>query len=157
MPVLNPTVSGQIVSVISPSHAGARDATTGTANTTTSRYSEPVKYSKIAGAKASSFSVNRYWSTSGFNDITLNATALSDMASVDNFKLCLIQAENDLANVEAVTTAQTGFWRTFNTIHLDYTAASAGYSHNVIGVSSGDNDNVIGIATANIDNVIDVS
>ena len=229
MPVLNPTVSGQIVSVVSPSHAGARDATSGTASTTVSRYSEPVKYSKIAGSKASSFSVNRYfiefdtsgisvaptsaelslygfvngtadffvvkadfsdgsigngdfdsivgwsagadnssnvtkyssevesWSTSGFNDITLNATALSDMASVDNFKLCLIQAENDLANVEAVTTAQTGFWRTFNTIHLDYTAASAGYSHNVIGVSSGDNDNVIGIATADIDNVIDVS
>ena len=31
------------------------------------------------------------WSTSGYNDITLNATALSDMASLSTFKICISQ------------------------------------------------------------------
>ena len=93
------------------------------------------------------------WSTSGFNDITLNSTALSDMASVDNFKLCLIQAENDLANSDTVTVVNTGFWRTTNVIHLDYTAGASGYTNNVLGVASANIAGVNGVATANIASV----
>ena len=230
MPVLNPSVSGQIASAISPTHAGARDATSGVFNGTSSRYSSAIKYSKVAGLRGNTISVTRYFiefdtsgisvapvsatlslygffnnsadffavkadfsdgsignadfdsivgwsagadnssnvtkysaevetfSTSGFNDIALNSTALSDIGtSGDRFKICLIQAENDLANVEATTTPTTGLWRTFNTIHLDYTAGSAvGYGNDVMGVASGDIDNVIGVSTGDIDNIIGV-
>ena len=226
MPVLNPTVSGQITSIVSPTHAGARDASSGTFNGSSSRYASAIKYSKVAGIRANTFNVTRYFiefdtsgisvtpvsadlslygffnnsadffavkatfsdgsignadfdsidgwsagadnssnvtkysaevetfSTSGFNDIALNSTALSDMASVDNFKICLIQAENDLANVEATATPTTGLWRTFNTIHLDYTAGSAaGYTHKVLGVAAGSIGKVKSVATANIGKV----
>jgi hypothetical protein len=38
------------------------------------------------------------WSTSGYNDITLNAAALSDMASLDEFKLALIEYDHDFSD-----------------------------------------------------------
>jgi hypothetical protein len=222
MPVLNPTVSGVIVGTSNPTFAGARDATTGTFNGSSSRYVDAIKYSKVAGARGNTYNINRYfiefdtsgisvtptdaelslygftnggadffvvkadfsdgsitngdfqsivgwstgvdnssnvtkyssevetWSTSGFNDITLNSDALSDMASEDNFKLCLIQAENDLANVDSVAVVNTGIWRTFNTIHLDYTEGTAGYGHKVSGVAAANIGKVSGVATANI-------
>ena len=227
MPVLNPTISGQIASPISPTHAGARDATAGTFNGTSSRYSEGIKYNKLASSKANQYTVTRYFiefdtsgisvapvsadlslygfvnnsadffavkadfsdgsigntdfdsivgwsagadnssnvtkysaevetfSTSGFNDIALNSTALSDIGtSGDRFKICLIQAENDLANVEATVTPTTGLWRTFNTIHLDYTAGSAvGYGDDVVGVASANIGKISGVGTGNIGKV----
>ena len=229
MPVLNPSVSGQIASVISPTFAGARDASSGTFSGTSSRYSEAIKYSKVAGLRGNSISINRYFiefdtsgisvapiaadlslhgfsnsaadffvvkanfsdgsivngdfdsivgwtagadnssnvtkysaevetfSTSAFNDIALNSDALSDIANEDNFKLCLIQAENDLANNETTQVLRTGIWRTFNTIHLDYTAgAAAGYGHNVLGVASATIESVKGVATGDIAKVIGV-
>jgi hypothetical protein len=229
MPVLNPSVSGQIASVVSPTFAGARDASSGTFSGTSSRYSEAIKYSKVAGLRGNSISINRYFiefdtsgisvapiaadlslygftnsaadffvvkanfsdgsivngdfdsivgwtagadnssnvtkysaevetfSTSAFNDIALNSDALSDIANEDNFKLCLIQAENDLANNETTQVLKTGIWRTFNTIHLDYTpGAAAGYGHNVLGVASATIESVKGVATEDIAKVIGV-
>jgi len=225
MPVLNPTVSNQITGTISPTFAGARDATSGTVATVSSRYTQAIRYSKVAGLRANTYSINRYfiefdtsgisvtpadatlsiygftnssadffpvkatfsdgtiangdfdaidgwsagadnssnvtkyssevtsWSTSGFNDITLNSDALSDMVSEDRFKICLIQSGNDLANVDAVAVVNTGLWRTFNVIHLDYTAGSAGYSHKVLGVAAGSIGKVNGVATANVGKV----
>ena len=86
-----------------------------------------------------------------FNDITLNSTALSDIGSSGTrFKVCLIQAENDLANVDSVAVVNTGIWRTFNTIHLDYTEGTAGFGHKTIGVASANIGKVNGVATANI-------
>ena len=110
-----------------------------------------------AGADNSS-NVTKYsseittWSTSAFNDITLNSTALSDIGSSGTrFKVCLIQADNDLPNVDGLGVfQQTGFWRTFNTIHLDYTEGTAGYGHDVVGVASANIGKVNGVATANI-------
>ena len=93
------------------------------------------------------------WSTSGFNDITLNSDALSDMASVNNFKLCLIESDRDLANNDVVAQVNTGFWRTTNVIHLDYTAGASGYTNNVLGVASANIAGVNGVATANIASV----
>jgi len=223
MPLVNQTVSGVIIGTSNPSFAGARDATTGTFDGSSARYADEIKYSKVVGARANTYNINRYfiefdtsgisvtpttaelslygftnsaadlfvvkanfsdgsigngdfdsivgwstgadnssnvtkyssevtsWSTSGFNDITLNSTALSDMASVDNLKLCLIQADQDLPNNDAVTVVQqTGFWRTTNTIHLDYTAGAAGYGHDVVGVAAANIGKVNGVATANI-------
>jgi len=43
------------------------------------------------------------WSTSGYNTIPLNSAALSDMVSLDTFKVCLIEADYDLTNTEPDT------------------------------------------------------
>ena len=40
------------------------------------------------------------WSTSGYNSITLNAAALSDIVSLNEFCICLIEADYDLPNNE---------------------------------------------------------
>ena len=74
------------------------------------------------------------------------------MASEDNFKICLIQSDNDLANVEATTVVTTGLQIT-NPIRLAYTEGSSGYSHNVSGVASANIASVNGVATANIASV----
>ena len=110
-----------------------------------------------AGADNSS-NVTKYssevtsWSTGAYNNITLTSDALSDMASEDNFKICLIQSDNDLANVEATAVVTTGLQIT-NPIRLAYTEGSSGYSHNVSGVASANIASVNGVATANIASV----
>ena len=226
MPVLNPTVSGEIQSAVSPNFATARDATAGTFNGSSSRYADAVQYQALSGLRGNSYTITRYfiefdtsgitvaptdatlslygftnnsadffvvkadfsdgsitngdfqsivgwstgvdnssnvtkyssevtsWSTSGFNDITLNSTALSDIgASRTRFKVCLIQADQDLPNNDVVTVVNTGLWRTTNTIHLDYTAGASGYTNNVLGVASANIAGVNGVATANIASV----
>ena len=44
------------------------------------------------------------WDTSGYNTISLNATALSDTVSLDTFKVCLIEYDYDLQNNEPSNT-----------------------------------------------------
>ena len=92
------------------------------------------------------------WSTSGYNNITLTSDALSDMVSEDNFKICLIQSGNDLANVEATTVVKTGI-DNLNTIRLSYTEGATGYGHKVLGVAAASISKVNGVATANIGKV----
>ena len=70
------------------------------------------------------------WSTSGYNDIVLNATALSDMASLDTFKVCLMEHDHDYLDVEeAVIRAVGFFWADYTSTsrdpYIDYTAATA--------------------------------
>ena len=230
MPQKTPSVQNLIVGTVSPTFAGARDATSGTVFTgggggSPTTHPEAIKYSKVASGRGNQISINRYflefdtsdisvtpadatlkipgstnatadffavkatfsdgslaggdfdaidgwsagadnssnvtkyssevtsWSTSGYNNITLTSDALSDMVSEDNFKICLIQADNDLSNVDAVAVVNTGLWRTFNVIHLDYTAGTAGYSHKVLGVAAGSIGKVNGVATANVGKV----
>jgi hypothetical protein len=43
------------------------------------------------------------WSTSAYNSIALSQTALSDIASLDTFKLCLLEADYDLTDTEPST------------------------------------------------------
>jgi len=227
MPVLNPTVSNQITGTVQPTFAGARDATSGTIATVSSRYTQAIRYSKVAGLRADTFSINRYfiefdtsgisvtpadatlsiygftnssadffpvkatfsdgtiangdfdaidgwsagadnssnvtkyssevtsWSTSGYNNITLTSDALSDMVSEDNFKICLIQSGNDLANVEATAVVQTGI-DNLNTIKLSYTEGATGFGHKTIGVASANIGKISGVATANVGKVIGV-
>jgi len=221
MPVLNPSLSNQITGTIQTTFAAARDATSGTVATATSRYFTAIRYSKVSGFRGNTVSINRYfiefdtsgisvtpsdatlqiygfangtadffpvkatfsdgalasgdfdaidgwsagadnssnvtkyssevtsWSTSGLNNITLTSDALSDMVSEDNFKICLIQSGNDLANVEATAVVQTGI-DNLNTIRLSYTEGATGFGHKTIGVASANIGKVNGVATANI-------
>tara|TARA_R100000900_G_scaffold142762_1_gene124844 strand:- start:25 stop:729 length:705 start_codon:yes stop_codon:yes gene_type:complete len=229
MPQKTPSVQNLIVGTVSPTFAGARDATSGTVFTgggggSPTTHPEAIKYSKVASGRGNQISINRYflefdtsdisvtpadatlsiygdtntsadffavkatfsdgslangdfdaidgwsagadnssnvtkyssevtsWSTGAYNNITLTSDALSDMASVDNFKICLIQSDNDLANVEATAVVTTGLQIT-NQIRLAYTEGSSGYTNNVLGVASANIAGVNGVATANIASV----
>ena len=98
------------------------------------------------------------WGTSnGYNDtaITLNSTALSDMASNDFLILAIVDSAFDYKDVDGgpsvsnrlphYTAAFTG---TTRDPKLDYVAA--GYGNDVIGVASADIGEVNAVATANI-------
>ncbi len=52
------------------------------------------------------------WSTSGYNEITLNDAALSDMASLDDFKVAVIDHDHDFSNAAPANseTVRTGFY-----------------------------------------------
>ena len=60
------------------------------------------------------------WSTSGYNDIELNSTALSDMASLDTFKICIMNYDFDYLDIapSSATLARIGLYWT------DYTGTS---------------------------------
>ena len=121
-----------------------------------------------AGADNSS-NVTKYssevtsWSTGAYNNITLNSTALSDMASNDYLKICLIEADFDLPNNTPSdnTVRRTGFFMvessgTSKDPIIDYTVASAGYGHDVVGVAAANIGKIKGVATANVGKVIGV-
>ena len=91
----------------------------------------------VAGADNSS-NVTKYsseitsWTTSGYNTIALNSTALSDIVSLSTFKVCLIEADYDLPNTEPSTgtdvysgTFFSDNSGTSNDPYLDYTVAVA--------------------------------
>ena len=68
------------------------------------------------------------WNISGYNEIALNATALSDIASLDTFKVCMMQYDNDYLDITASSMVRTGnYWAdesgTSKDPYLDYTAA----------------------------------
>ena len=74
------------------------------------------------------------WSSSAYNDIALTSAALSDMASLNLFKVCLIEYDYDLTNNEPPRAggggAAVGMYFTDNTgtskaPYLDYTAGVA--------------------------------
>jgi hypothetical protein len=101
------------------------------------------------------------WSTSGYNDITLNSTALADMRDNGVVKFCLIESTKDLTNTAPTSEISTGMYFQEDTSGtkdpiLRYTAAATGYANNVIGVASANIGKVNGVATANIDKVIGV-
>jgi len=77
------------------------------------------------------------WSTSGYNTIPLNPDALSDMASLSEFKVCLIESVHDLRDVTPSTndpnwsgmnySDQTG---TSKDPYIDYIAGTAAVTYN---------------------------
>ena len=101
------------------------------------------------------------WSTSGYNDITLNATALGDMKNNNAFIVCLVEHDHDYSD-SAVSSAdlksgcyydpETG---TSKDPYIDYTLAT-GYGNKVLGVTASNIAKVDGVATANIEKVIGV-
>ena len=78
------------------------------------------------------------WSTSGYNSITLNAAALSDIVSLSEFCICLIEADYDLPNNEPSTgeDVRAGVYfadysGTSYDPYLDYTVATVSTSNSV--------------------------
>ena len=70
------------------------------------------------------------WSTSGYNNIALNATALSDMVSLDTFKVCLMNHDNDYLDQDSTSEEKTGMYYADNTgtskdPYIDYTPGVA--------------------------------
>ena len=79
------------------------------------------------------------WSTSGYNDITLNSTALSDMASLDTFKICIMEYDYDYLDVapSIETIVRTGLYWTETSgtsldPYIDYTAGTVAVTNNSI-------------------------
>ena len=103
------------------------------------------------------------WSTSGYNDITLNSDALAMMRDEDYLKIAIVEHDHDFSNVDpgTSTTLRTGFYfanytGTSRDPVVEYTEGSTGYGNAVMGVASGNIAKVNGVATANIDKVIGV-
>ena len=69
------------------------------------------------------------WSASGYNDITLNATAIADMVTLDTFKVCLMNHDNDYKDQDGTTQERNGFYWAedggSNRPYIDYTAGVA--------------------------------
>jgi len=100
------------------------------------------------------------WSTSGYNDITLTADALSEMVSESIFKVALVNYDYDYLNVDPTFAAGVAdyngcFFANASFAqrpYIDYTLA--GYPNAVNGVATGDIGSIIGVDTADIDKVI---
>jgi hypothetical protein len=100
------------------------------------------------------------WTSSGYNNITLNSDALGDIASESTFKVVVINHDFDYSNSAPSSTirrngvvyADNG--GTTKDPILSYTEGSAaGYGHKVLGVAAGSIGKVNGVATANIGKV----
>ena len=96
----------------------------------------------------------------GYNDFTMNATAISDMNTNGYLNAVLIEGDYDYdsqsPSVGTITSAGVEFLDPTNPIKLELTYTPAGYGNDIIGVSAANIDSVIGVATADIDNIIGV-
>ena len=115
----------------------------------------------LAGVSGLTYSAEiASWSTTGYNDITLNATALADMASLDTFQVALIEYDMDYLDVAPVGSAlrQIGFFLaesggSSKDPKIEFTAGAAGYGNLVSGIASANIGKINGVATANISKV----
>ena len=95
--------------------------------------------------------------------ITLNAAALSDMASLDTLAICLMNYDHDYLDSAPGSSLGTNqqfgmqFADSSGTSNDPYIEYSIGYGNDVLGVMSSNISTVVGVATANIDKVIGVS
>ena len=97
-------------------------------------------------------------STSAFNNITLNSTALADMSSLDSFKIVIMGYDYDYAdsappgtgnNLGITYSEYTGTTRDPKIVYVD----SAAYSQDVGGVPAANISKINGIAIADISKV----
>ena len=79
------------------------------------------------------------WSTSAYNDIPLNATALADMASLDLFKVCVMEYDGDYLDIDTgtPTSLNNGCYYADDTAgnkdpYIDYTAGTAAVTDNAV-------------------------
>ena len=115
----------------------------------------------LAGVSGLTYSAEiASWSTTGYNDITLNATALADMASLNTFQVALIEYDMDYLDVAPVGSAlrQIGFFLaesggSSKDPKIEFTAGAAGYGNLVSGIASANIGKINGVATANISKV----
>ena len=99
------------------------------------------------------------WPSNVFNSITLNSTALSDMRSLDEFKLAIVTITdyND-DGTAAATKAGPGWYSQAGSNasrrpYIDYTEGTPGYGNNINGVASANIAKVDGVATADIEKI----
>ena len=100
------------------------------------------------------------WSTSGYNSITLNAQARSDMVGNAFFAICVMNSTSDLRDITPTGGFSNAmFYANRLGVARDpkivYTIAT-GYGEDIMGVASANIATVNGIATANISEVIGV-
>ena len=102
------------------------------------------------------------WTTSGYNEITLNAQALSDMVSGDVLKICVVEHDHDYSN-SAPSNADfdngcyfSEYSSTSRDPYIDYTLAAGAQVAKVSGVAEASISTVSGVANASIASIIDV-
>lgn len=99
------------------------------------------------------------WQRNVFNSITLNATALSDMNSLDEFKLAIVAITDYNDDGTAASTKTGPAWYSqaggiaSRRPYIDYVEGSAGYGNSVCGVPSASISAVEAVATANISKI----
>ena len=100
--------------------------------------------------------------SSGALQVTLNSTALNDIASDNFLNVVILNSTYDHRYVDLPSGNQTNMFARVlgladgtasNRPQLNYTVASSGYANNVNGVASANIGSVIGVATANIDKI----
>ena len=98
------------------------------------------------------------WSRTGINNISLNATANTDIQNNTAFIVALVEYDADYSNTAGVSAGDIYNGISFGTtITLTYTEAGpSGYTHDVIGIPSANISKVVGVATANISKIIGV-
>ena len=97
----------------------------------------------------------------GYVDIALNSDALSDIASLDTFKIVIMNYTHDYQDSAPTDNVFTGFRfaeysSTTSDPKIDYTPGAAGFGHTTIGVASANIGRIKGVATANVGKVIGV-
>ena len=94
------------------------------------------------------------WSTSGYNSISLNGQARSDMVSQSILKVCLVEYDHDYLNVDPGGDGNVFYSGLYYQEYsgtgtdpvIDYTLA--GYGHTVTGVTTANISKIKGVATA---------
>jgi len=102
------------------------------------------------------------WSTSGYNDITLNAQALSDMVSGDVLAICIVNYDHDYLNsAPSEDSVAAGMYfqeysSTSRDPYIDYTLATGAEVATVSGVAEASISTVSGVANASIAKILGV-
>ena len=96
----------------------------------------------LAGVPALAYSAEiTTWSFSAYVDVELNSTALDDMASLDTFKICIMEYDYDYLDItpSTGTSVKIGFYWADNggtgtslDPYIDYTAGTAVVANNSI-------------------------
>lgn len=85
----------------------------------TSEFFSSIDYSTAYSSEVTT------WSTSGNNAISLNATALNDISSNNNFTVALVEYDSDYLNTSNTSDIESGI-AFGTTIYLDYSVAASG-------------------------------
>tara|TARA_Y100000310_G_scaffold266502_1_gene278022 strand:+ start:1387 stop:2112 length:726 start_codon:yes stop_codon:yes gene_type:complete len=96
------------------------------------------------------------WSTSGYNNIGLNAEAREHIAAYDVFSVCIVEFDHDYRNVtpsEIDKSAGMYFRENTGTSKDPHLDINTQYIHTVSGVDPKDIDNVMGVGTLRIGKV----
>ncbi len=100
------------------------------------------------------------WTSSGYNDYTLNSSAISGMNTDGYLNCAILEHDYDYNGVSpslgSAFVAGVSFLDSTDKIKIVITHSPSGYGNEVIGVTSTSIGSVIGVATANIESVIGV-